>query len=130
MPASSTEHAQDPRAAQAIPNAEQQQFLRHFIRCMKRKILEKKYRKVNSSDEEPLLDLVHGFPRRGKSLLIAWMRRLMEKVRVGNTVFNLFVWLFRAPWLQQSAVSQYVTGAAFLPEALMATHVEINTSNQ
>ena len=32
-----------------------------------------------SSTEEPLLDLVHGFPGTGKSVLIAWMRRLMEE---------------------------------------------------
>ena len=36
-------------------------------------------RKVNESADEPLLDLVHGFPGTGKSRLIHWMRVLMEK---------------------------------------------------
>ena len=35
-------------------------------------------RRVNESAQEPLLDLVHGFPGTGKSLMIVWMRQLME----------------------------------------------------
>ena len=61
------------------PNCEQESFLKHFIRRMKMEILEKRSRTVNASNEEPLLDLVHGFPGTGKSMLIAWMRRLMEE---------------------------------------------------
>ena len=34
---------------------------------------------INTSDQEPLLDFIHGFPGTGKSVLIFWMRVLMEQ---------------------------------------------------
>ena len=42
-------------------------------------VLEQQLQRVNTSDEEPLLDVVHGFPGTGKSRLIHWMRLLKEK---------------------------------------------------
>ena len=41
-------------------------------------VLEVLQRRVGESAEEPLLDLIHGFPGTGKSKVIQWMRTLME----------------------------------------------------
>ena len=56
------------------PNAQQEQFLKHFIRRLKVEVLEIQQQNVNQNIEEPLLDLIHGFPGTGKSEVIAWMR--------------------------------------------------------
>ena len=61
------------------PNSEQESFLKHFVRRLKVEILEMRQRTTEHTQEEPLLDLVHGFPGTGKSKLIGWMRRLMEE---------------------------------------------------
>ena len=66
-------------AADEHPNAEQQTFLEHFVRRLKVEVLEERQRTVGASRQEPLLDLVHGFPGTGKSRVIAWMRQLMEE---------------------------------------------------
>ena len=61
------------------PNTEQQHFLKHFVAILKLEILEKQEGRTNEAEQEPLLDLIHGFPGTGKSAVIAWMRRLMEE---------------------------------------------------
>ena len=61
------------------PNQEQRAFLIHFLRRLKLEVLEQQLQRVNESVEEPLLDVVHGFPGTGKSHLIHWMRVLMEQ---------------------------------------------------
>ena len=60
------------------PNPEQKSFLQHFVRRLKVEIVEARLQMQNSSSEEPLLDIIHGFPGTGKSRVIGWMRRLME----------------------------------------------------
>ena len=60
------------------PNQEQLQFLEHFVTRLKIEILEQQQRTMDSSQEAPLLDLVHGLPGTGKSRVIAWMREIME----------------------------------------------------
>ena len=42
-------------------------------------MLEHQQRSTNQAHNEPLLDLLHGFPGTGKSAIIAWMRELMEE---------------------------------------------------
>ena len=71
----------DSRLAQARikPNTDQEKFLRHFIRRIKVEVLEMHTKTINTSDQEPLLDLIHGFPGTGKSVLLFWMRVLMEE---------------------------------------------------
>ena len=54
------------------PNLEQRKFLKHFMTRLKIEILEMQMNTVNKSVEEPLLDLIHGFPGTGKSRLIMW----------------------------------------------------------
>ena len=49
------------------PNREQEAFLRHFVRRLKLVVLEMQQGCINSTAEEPLLDLIHGFPGTGKS---------------------------------------------------------------
>ena len=49
------------------------------MRRLKVEWLEKQQGNVNQSPEEPLLDVVHGFPGTGKSAVIGWMRQLMEE---------------------------------------------------
>ena len=66
-------------AAEEHLNAEQKAFLEHFVRRLKMEVLEERQRTVGASRQEPLLDLVHGFPGTGKSRVIAWMRQLMEE---------------------------------------------------
>ena len=61
------------------PNKEQAKFLKHFVTRLKVEVLEQQQRKINQTQNEPLLDLVHGFPGTGKSATIAWMRELMER---------------------------------------------------
>ena len=61
------------------PNAEQENFLKHFVSRLKLEVLEMQQRRTNEAEQEPLLDLIHGFPGTGKSAVIAWMRRLMEE---------------------------------------------------
>ena len=61
------------------PNQEQRAFLRHFVARLKLEIVEQQFQRISTSVEEPLLDLVHGFPGTGKSRVIQWMRELMEK---------------------------------------------------
>ena len=61
------------------PNQEQKAFLVHFIKRLKIEVLEMQRNTVNTSEHEPLLDLIHGFPGTGKSRLIMWMRQLLEK---------------------------------------------------
>ena len=46
---------------------------------LKLEIVEQQFQRISTSVEEPLLDLVHGFPGTGKSRVIQWMRELMEK---------------------------------------------------
>ena len=53
--------------AQDRPNREQEAFLRHFSRRLKLIVLEMQQGRINSTAEEPLLDLIHGFPGTGKS---------------------------------------------------------------
>ena len=60
------------------PNRKQQDFLEHFVRRLKVEWLEEQQGNVNSTPEEPLLDVVHGLPGTGKSAVIGWMRTLME----------------------------------------------------
>ena len=61
------------------PNAEQENFLKHFVARLKLEVLEMQQRRTNEAEQEPLLDLIHGFPGTGKSAVIVWMRRLMEE---------------------------------------------------
>ena len=44
------------------PNPQQLAFLKHFVRRLKAEILEMQQRTTENSSEEPLLDLIHGFP--------------------------------------------------------------------
>ena len=44
------------------PNTEQLAFLTHFVRRLKVELLEKQQQCINVTDDEPLLDLIHGFP--------------------------------------------------------------------
>ena len=60
------------------PNTEQKAFLKNFVNRLKVELLETLQRSTESTIQEPLLDLVHGFPGTGKGKLIEWMRRLME----------------------------------------------------
>ena len=48
------------------PNEEQRRFLAHFVARLKVEWLEKQQGRVNIADEEPLLDVVHGFPGTGR----------------------------------------------------------------
>ena len=48
--------------AEESPNAEQVAFLQHVVRRLKVELLETLQRSAESSTQEPLLDLVHGFP--------------------------------------------------------------------
>ena len=64
-------------AAEGHPNAEQQ-TLEHLVRRLEVGVLEERQRTVGASRQEPLLDLVHGFPGTGKRRVITWMRQLME----------------------------------------------------
>ena len=66
-------------AEEEPPNQEQRTFLIHFLKRLKLEVLEKQLQRVNVSVEEPLLDVLHGFPGTGKSRVIHWMRVLMEK---------------------------------------------------
>ena len=67
------------------PNTKQKEFLYHFLNRLKLEVLELQQHIVNAAPEEPLLDLIHGFPGTGKSELIKWMRQLMEKrIRMGT----------------------------------------------
>ena len=61
------------------PNTQQLAFLKHLVSRLKAEILEMQQRTTEDSLEEPLLDLIHGFPGTGKSKLISWMRALMEQ---------------------------------------------------
>ena len=61
------------------PNQEQRAFLLHFVDRLKLEIVEQQFHRVSTTCEEPLLDVVHGFPGTGKSRVIQWMRELMEK---------------------------------------------------
>ena len=70
---------QDIQQGEEPPNSQQLAFLKHFARRLKVEILEMKQRTCEASTQEPLLDLVHGFPGTGKSKVIGWMRSLMEK---------------------------------------------------
>ena len=54
------------------PNLEQRNFLKHFMARLKIEIFEMQMNTVNQSVQEPLLDLIHGFPGTGKSRLIMW----------------------------------------------------------
>ena len=58
---------------EAPPNQEQRTFLKHFIARLKVEVFEMQMNTVNQSTQEPLLDLIHGFPGTGKSRLIMWM---------------------------------------------------------
>ena len=69
----------DMQQSEEPPNSQQLAFLKHFARRLKVEILEMKQRTCEASTQEPLLDLVHGFPGTGKSKVIGWMRSLMEK---------------------------------------------------
>ena len=60
------------------PNKQQKSFLEHFVRRLHVEILQARQQTQNTCKQEPLLDLVHGFPGTGKSRVIGWMRRLME----------------------------------------------------
>ena len=62
-----------------MPNEEQRIFLQHFVQRTKLEVVEQQRERVNESSDEPLLDLMHGFPGTGKSRVIRWMRQLMEK---------------------------------------------------
>jgi hypothetical protein len=66
-------------AAEERPNAEQAAILQHVVRRLKLEVMEQRQRRIGSSVQQPLLDVVHGFPGTGKSRVIAWMRELMEK---------------------------------------------------
>ena len=54
------------------PNLEQRNFLKHFMARLKVEVFEMQSNTVNQSVQEPLLDLIHGFPGTGKSRLIMW----------------------------------------------------------
>ena len=69
----------DIMASSKRPNEEQREFLEHFVRRLKVEWLEKQQGHVNQSPGEPLLDVVHGFPGTRKSVVIGWMRQLMEE---------------------------------------------------
>ena len=58
---------------EAPPNLEQRTFLKHFIARLKVEVFEMQMNTVNQSTQEPLLDLIHGFPGTGKSRLIMWV---------------------------------------------------------
>ncbi len=51
------------------PNRKQQLFLEHFVRRLKVEWHEKQQGNVNSTPEEPLLDVVHGLLGTGSTLL-------------------------------------------------------------
>ena len=61
------------------PNQKQLEFLEHFVRRLKVEWLEKHQGTINETPEEPLQDLIHGFPGTGKSAMIGWMRQVMEE---------------------------------------------------
>ena len=61
------------------PNEAQRTFLEHFVRRLHVEILESRQRSTSTTECEPMLDLIHGFAGTGKSLVIGWMRRLMEE---------------------------------------------------
>lgn len=61
------------------PNQMQKEFLDHFVHRLHVEILEARQQIQDKSLQEPLLDLMHGFPGTGKSRVIGWMRRLMEE---------------------------------------------------
>ena len=61
-----------------FPNAEQLRLLQAFVNRLKLELLENLQHRVGASKEEPLLDVIHGYPGTGKSKLIEWMRKLME----------------------------------------------------
>ena len=61
------------------PNQKQLEFLGLFVRRLKIEWLEKHQSTINENPEEPLLDLVHGFPGTGKSAMVGWMRQVMEE---------------------------------------------------
>ena len=71
----------DSRSAHARikPNNDQEKFLHHFVRRLKIEVLEMHTKEIITSDEEPLLDLIHGFPGTGKSVMIFWMQALMKQ---------------------------------------------------
>ena len=62
---------------EAPPNLEQRNFLKHFIARLKVEVFEMQMNTVNQSAQEPLLDLIHGFPGTGKSRLIMWILSLL-----------------------------------------------------
>jgi len=61
------------------PKQKQLEFLEHFVRRLKVEWMEKHQCTINVNPDEPLLDLIHGFPGTGKSAMIAWMRQVMEE---------------------------------------------------
>ena len=61
------------------PNQKQLEFLEHFVRRLKVEWMEKHQGTINVNPDEPLLDLIHGFPGTGKSAAIGWMRQVMEE---------------------------------------------------
>eukprot|EP00973_Karenia_brevis_P094325 12421914-Karenia_brevis.AAC.1 len=59
------------------PNAKQQKFLDRFNDQLKGEYADATLQRSMGDSQEPLLDLIHGFPGTGKSALISWMRELL-----------------------------------------------------
>ena len=111
------------------PNKKQEEFLRHFVKRLKFEWLEKQQGKVNGNQnkekqqgnangnrkEEPVLDLVHGFPGTGKSAVIGWMRQLMEEGLGWEHGVQFVCLAFQnAMAAQINGHTQCTTGVAFL----------------
>ena len=65
---------------EVTPNCEQREFLSSLIQRIKQERCEERANIKGQSEEEPMLDLVHGLPGTGKSALIVWIRELFEEV--------------------------------------------------
>ena len=62
------------------PYQEQEDILRRVYQRILLEEREAHFGRVNTSEEEPMRALIHGFPGAGKSKVIHWLRDLFEKV--------------------------------------------------
>ena len=61
------------------PTAEQLQILEAIVQRVTQEAYEEQAGTQRKSDEDPLLDLIHGVPGAGKSRMIKWIRELFEQ---------------------------------------------------